>query len=231
MTDEPKTRFSRLPRRRRGSGETRLNRFIRYGAAVLISRRRSACSGRPAARRRRRVRSLVCGAGGCALVRWNVGGAARARAGVAAQSVPPGTPLLVKDRGRSACVGRFRADGRGDRRWGSSTGAPWGDGCAPSCRTRGDAETTALELQALQRVTALLSTARDPLGLRRRCSRAGSGAMGARWCGARVQPGAEALVDRARDGYPPGALDEFQAIPLEAACRSRSRRGRGRRPP
>jgi hypothetical protein len=85
-------------------------------------------------------------------------------------------------------------------------------------RERRRAETAALELQALQHVTALLSTARDPSEVAEAVLTGGLGAMGAR-CGAVLvyDPEKKLLrIERAM-GYPPGALDEFQALPLEAA--------------
>jgi hypothetical protein len=84
-------------------------------------------------------------------------------------------------------------------------------------RERRRAEAAALELRELQRVTALLSTARDPSEVAEAVLTGGLRAMGAR-CGAVLVYDAERKLLRIERaiGYPPGALDEFQAIPLGA---------------
>jgi hypothetical protein len=84
-------------------------------------------------------------------------------------------------------------------------------------RERRRAERAVLELQELQRVTALLSTARDPSEVAEAVLTGGLRAMGAR-CGAVLVYDSERemlRIERAI-GYPPGALDEFQEIPLGA---------------
>jgi hypothetical protein len=84
-------------------------------------------------------------------------------------------------------------------------------------RERRRAQATAVELQELQRVTALLSTARDPSEAAEAVLSGGLRALGAR-CGAVLLYDSERemlLIERAI-GYPPGVLDEFQEIPLDA---------------
>lgn len=84
-------------------------------------------------------------------------------------------------------------------------------------RERRRAERAVLELQELQRVTALLSTARDPSEVAEAVLTGGLRAMGAR-CGAVLAYDSERemlRIERAI-GYPPGALDELQEIPLGA---------------
>jgi hypothetical protein len=84
-------------------------------------------------------------------------------------------------------------------------------------RERRRAERAALQLQELQRVTALLSTARDPSDVAEAVLTGGLRAMGAR-CGAVLvyDPDRKLLRIERAIGYPPGSLDEFQEIPLGA---------------
>ncbi len=224
MTDEPKTRFSRLPRPGAAGlpAETRLNRFIRYGAAVLIM---AAAFGVGVV-----DRPHVGGAvfaplfAGLAICVWFGGTGPALLALVLA--VPLSRFLLVEPRyslktaddplawivfaltgGVIVALGASLHRGRRGEM----------DARRAAERERRRAETTALELRALQRVTALLSTARDPSGVAEAVLTGGLRAMGAR-CGAVVvyDPEQKLLrIERAM-GYPPGALDEFQAIPLEA---------------
>ena len=223
MTDEPKTRFSRSPRPAAGlPAETRLNRFVRYGAAVLIM----AAAFGVAVADRQHVGGAVFAPlfAGLAICVWfgRTGPALLALV----LAVPLSRFLLVEPRysfktahdplawivfaitgGVIVALGASLHRGRHREM----------DARRTAERERRRAETAALELRALQRVTALLSTARDPSGVAEAVLTGGLRAMGA-GCGAVLvyDPEQKLLrIERAM-GYPPGALDAFQAIPLEA---------------
>jgi Stage II sporulation protein E (SpoIIE)/GAF domain/Domain of unknown function (DUF4118) len=91
------------------------------------------------------------------------------------------------------------------------------------------AEATSIELRELQRLTALLSDARAPAEVADVVLTSGLTALGAR-CGAVLVYDSESemlMIERAI-GYPPGALDSFQTIPIDAdvpiAVAARTRR-------
>jgi len=85
-------------------------------------------------------------------------------------------------------------------------------------RERLRAEAAISELQELQRVTALLSTARDPAEVAEAVLTSGLKALGAR-CGAVLvfDPEREVLEIERALGYPPGVLDPFREVPLAAS--------------
>ena len=91
------------------------------------------------------------------------------------------------------------------------------------------AESASVELRELQRATALLSTARDPAEVAEAVLTSGLTALGAR-CGAVLvfDPEREVLELERAIGYPPGVLDPFQEVPLDApvpvAVAARTRR-------
>ena len=214
----PKIPFSTSPQPAADGlpGEIRLDRFIRYGAAVLIM----AAAFGVAVLDRPHVAGAVFAPlfAGLAICVWFGGTGPGLLALVMA--VPLSRFLLVEPR-YSFEIGRGRLGWIVFAVTGGvivALGASLHRGRVRETearraaeRERRRAEAAALELGELQRVTALLSTARDPSEVAEAVLTGGLRAMGAR-CGAVLvyDPERKLLRIERAIGYPPGALDEFQ---------------------